>query len=496
VSELSVRAPVRVAAREAGRNLRWGVVRTVTSANDDVESLERGRARSRTLTIGVVSAAASRGLAVLTPLLVVPVGLEYLGTSAYGAWAVALSVTSMLMFADLGIGSGLMTRLGQVAGHDLRASRSYVTNAYLMVLVVVLLALALLLGSAPLVSWPSLLGVARSERSGVEAILLVTLAAFVVNIAGSLIVRVQYGIGQQGVSNAWQIAGSLTSLAATYAAASLDPGRAGFVAAAAFTPVIVSGLNTVTFFFRSGRGAELRPSLDMRDWSVATELISLGGRFLMVTVLLAVTTQSDLWIVSWTSGLAEVADYSIPYRVFSVIGALALVLTLPLWPLNAEALANGDVAWVRRVTRRMTIATVGVVGGLSAIAALAGPPAVDVWLDGALRQDHTLWLGLALWWFVQCVTGPAFMVQNGAAVLRPQLVGYVLLLVSLPAKWVVGESGGHEWIPWVGAGLYVVLIWPACRVGYVRSLMVVRDVASSEGAPELGGTQIGGELRP
>jgi O-antigen/teichoic acid export membrane protein len=469
----------------------------VTADQSETEAIDRGRARSRTLTVGVVSSAASRGLAVLTPLLVVPVGLHYLGTSAYGAWAVALSVTSMLMFADLGIGSGLMTRLGQVADSDARRARTYVTNAYAVVTAIVVVAMSLLMLSTAFVSWPALLGVAPDERRGIEGILVVTLAAFVVNIGASLIVRVQYGLGQQGLSNAWQIGASLASLGATYSAAALDPGRTWFVAMAAFAPIAVSMLNTASFFGWSPRGTAMRPSVRLLDAAVARELISLGGRFLAITALLAVTTQSDLWIVSWTTGLEGAADYSIPYRVFSVIGALALVLTLPLWPLHAEAVASGDSAWIRRITRKMLVANLGLVGGLSLVSALVGPPAVDIWLDGALQQEHTLWFGLALWWLVQCLTGPAFMVQNGATVLRPQLVGYTVMLTSLPVKWWVGELGGHEWIPWVGAALYALILWPACWVGYNRSLRLVEDQRSrKDHAAPPDESRPGGETAP
>jgi O-antigen/teichoic acid export membrane protein len=296
----------------------------------------------------------------------------------------------------------------------------------------------------------------------------------VVNILAALIVRVQYGVGQQGTSNAWQIAGSLAGLGATYGAASLDPGKTAFIAAAAFAPVAVSLINTVHYFVFTSRGRSVCPVIGMLDPAVMRELVSLGGRFLLITVLLAVTTQSDLWIVSWTSGLENVADYAIPYRVFSVIGALALVLTLPLWPLNAEAVASGDVAWIQRITRKMLLANVVVVGGLSALAALVGPWLVDIWLDGTLDRQPVLWTGLALWWFAQCLSGPAFMAQNGAEVLRPQTIGYLVMLVSLPVKWWVGSNFGYEWIPWAGTAFYVLVIWPAAWIGYDRSIRMVR----------------------
>ena len=71
---------------------------------------ETRRRRSRVLVGGLATSVLSRGVAVLVPLAIVPVSLHYLGASGYGAWAASLAVTSMLLFADLGIGTGLMTR--------------------------------------------------------------------------------------------------------------------------------------------------------------------------------------------------------------------------------------------------------------------------------------------------------------------------------------------------------------------------------------------------
>ena len=171
----------------------------------------------------------------------------------------------------------------------------------------------------------------------------------------------------------------------------------------------------------------------------------------MITLLLTLSTQVDPWIVAQTSGLADVPAYSIPWRVFAVIGTIALILTQPLWPLHAQALAAGDVDWVSTVTRRMTMATLAIVGGAGALAALVGPGLVDIWLQAGIPKEPTLWVGLALWWFAQSATGPAFMAQNGAEVLRPQTIGYVVLVLSLPLKWWVSSQYGYVWIPWVGA---------------------------------------------
>ena len=125
---------------------------------------------------------------------------------------------------------------------------------------------------------------------------------------------------------------------------------------------------------------------------------------------------------------------------------------------------------IRRTTLRMTIACTAAVAGATVLALLVGPALVGIWLDDRVDVDHVLWAGLGAWWIVQTVTGAAFMVQNGAEVLKPQLVGYGLLLVAVPAKWLVSANIGYSLIPWVGVVLYCLLIWPACFVGYRRAL--------------------------
>src|SRR6185312_2964007 len=149
------------------------------------------------------------------------------------------------------------------------------------------------------------------------------------------------------------------------------------------------------------------------------------------------------------------------YRVFAAVGTLAVMSALPLWPLNADAVARGDSGWIRRTTVRMTIACTAVVT-LATVAAMAiAPIAVDRWF-GKVDVNLVLWSGLAVWWIAQTVTVSGFMVQNGAEILKPQLISYALLLMlAVHMKIAVGSRAGYEWIPWVGVALYVLLVWPA-----------------------------------
>jgi O-antigen/teichoic acid export membrane protein len=444
----------------------------------DDASVARGRARSQTLVVGILTSVLNRGLAAAIPLLVVPIGLNYLGATGYGVWATALSLTGLVVFADLGIGTGLMTRLGALDiddDDDAATARRYVASAYAMASVVSLVSLVALLGSARWVDWPALVGIPpESAASAVEPIVLVTLSGFIVNIVGGLIVRVQYGLGQQGRSNLWQTAGGLATLAGTYLGAALDQGSGAFVACAAYAAVATSFLNAVTFFNFSPIGKRIRPRLHNARVATTRALVSLGAKFLVLSVLMSVSIALDPWIVARTAAIDEVPNYSIPFRLFALIGAISVMLTLPLWPLHARALSSGDIAWIRRITRLMTTGSALTVAVVCVLAVVAGPRFLNLWLDNQVDAPPALWIGLAIWWIVQSLTGPAFMVQNGAEILRPQTVGYLLLLLAFPVKWWVSQRFGYEWIPYVGCGFYVLFVWPACYVGYSRAVAPVR----------------------
>lgn len=440
---------------------------------DPVASLASTERRSRALRAGVLTSFVSRGFAAATPLFVIPIGLRYLGSSQYGAWATALSLTSLVLFADLGIGTGLMTRLGAIAGRlqdEVLSARRLIASGYAAVGALTALLLAVLLVSTRLLDWASLVGVSGDEATATVWIIVVTLGAFVLNMSASLIVRVQYGLGQQARSNVWQAAGSVGTLLATWGAAKTDPGPVAFVALSSAPLLVMAGLNTLSFFARHPVGRLLRPGLHDIDRDSALALMRLGSRFLAVSLLMTVATALDPVIVARTHNLSDVPTYAIPYRLFVFVSTISVMLTVPLWPFHAGAVASGDSAWVRRITRRMTLLGTALVGLASLSLAIAGPWLASWWLSPDFRVDLMLWSGMGTWVTVQAIAAPAFMVANGAEILQPQIVGYGLFALLVPLKWWVSSHLGFPLIPWIGAAGYCLFIWPACYLGYREAL--------------------------
>lgn len=430
--------------------------------------------RTQRLLSGIATSALSRGVAAIVPIITVPLALRALGATHYGAWAAALSFTAFATFADLGIGAGLMTKLpAAIATEDYRRGQRYVATGYVALGIVTLLGLAAVWALRLVMNWGVAVGGREAEGdSAIELIVLITLSGFIVNVTAMLIVRVQQAAQQIARSNLWQTAGSVAGLLAMLAAVHTGIHGAGFVAVSAFIPAVVSIANTI-LFFRTDLGRKLSPRIRAFEWSVAKSLMGIGSRFLLITALMGVSLGSDAWIVAHAASLSDVPGYAIPARVFGVIGTAVSVLTVPLWPTSSHAVASGDLEWVTRSTRRLSIVTPAIVGLVSVAGAVLGPTLINSWLGGKVHVEPMLLWGFALWNVAQAVVGPAFMVQNAVGVLKPQIIGYAVLVILVPVKWLAVTTIGTTWVPFVTTAGYCLAIWPAAISGYRRSMRLV-----------------------
>jgi len=432
-------------------------------------SNERDAARSRRLFRGIASSFASRGLSALVPLAMVPIMLPALGSATYGSWMTIVSITAMFTWADLGLGSGLLTRLSKhLANADVSAARRDILTTYSIVTLVGGVLGALTLVSPLFVSWAGLLNASGTPVREVDSIALVCLSIFFANMPLSLIQRVQYAAQEVNVSNLFTALGPMISLVLTLAATAGAQSTALVVCSATIGPLIANIAATAHFF---SRNRALIPLLVDRRGAEPLVLISLGSLFVLITVFSSLAINSDNMVVAHTLGTTEVAEYAVAARVMGAMGLIIGLVNLPLWPATASALARGDTAWVRRTTRRMALASGAFVAIACCVILLVSGPLVSVLSHGLVERDLALLAFLGVWWTVVAVTSPAMMVQNAAGVLKPQLIGWALfLIVSLPMKVLAVPRLGLYAGPLVGAICYATLVLPSALFGYRRSM--------------------------
>ncbi|MET7375527.1 lipopolysaccharide biosynthesis protein [Micromonospora arida] len=434
------------------------------------------RSRGRALVTGIASSLAGKAVGLVAPLLITPIAFGYLGAERYGMWMAITSLTAMALFADFGLGNGLLTRLSRLyATGDRRAAAREIASAYALLGSLAVTLLLVLVVTVQLVSWPTLLNVvdpvvARDAR----AVVLLCFGAFFVNIPLALIQRVQYAHQQVGQSNLWQAAGSLVSAGLVVAAVAANASPVLVIAAAVLAVPLLNLANSICWF--CWQQPDLRPRVRDVRASKVRGLLRLGARFFGLSVLSSIVLNIDGFLVGRVLGLHAAANYAVILRMFAVLALFVTLVNLPLWPANGEALARGDVTWVRRSTRRMVYLSAAAVTLPALCLILSGNDILRLWVrsDDLEQVPAPLFVALAVWSVFVAVAAPLFMVQNSVGLLGSQFLGWAAcLVVAVPLKILLAGRGGLSGVALASALSYGVTVLPAAVVGYRKALASV-----------------------
>lgn len=424
------------------------------------QSTAEGRSaeRHRRIALSAAAAAASKVLGLVAALLSIPLALAYLGPERFGIWSTLSSLVATLQFADLGVGNGLINTVSDAHGRGDRAAvRRYLSSA---MLALGSLALVLLLLSPALVlmpPWASLFKLQDAlAMQEVDAAVGVFVVCIALAIPLGLVQRLQIGLQRGFVSSLWQCGANVLSLLAIWLATRLELGLPWLVLALLGAPLLTALVNGLVFFGTTER--DLMPRRAQVSGAAVRQLLSTGSGFLVLQISAAVVLYSDSIVIAAVLGAAQVAEFALPDKLFSIVTVLLATALGPLWPAYGEAIARGDMAWARRTLVRSMLFAAALATLASGALVLLGPWLIHVWVGGRISVEPALLWMMGAWKVIECTGLALSFFLNGAGLLRLQVISASLMVVAVVVvKPIMVQSHGLVGAPMATAAIYLVL---------------------------------------
>ncbi len=409
----------------------------------------RADARHGRAALTGITSVAARAVSVGVSLITVPLTLHYLGTERFGLWMTISSVLAMAGFADFGIGNGVLNTVASASGKDdSEALKKAISSGFFVLSGIALGLLALFLCAYGLVSWGNFFR-ATSANARLEAgpAMAVFVVCFVLNIPLDVVQRVQLGLQEGFRSNIWQLGSSLLGLLGILAVIHFRFGLPMLVVAFAGAPVVGVAMNAVHFFGFDRR--DLLPRLHLVSRESISQITKLGGMFFVLQVVVAIAYSADNFIVARILGVSDVTIFSIPQRMFSMIGLLVTLMTTPLWPAYGEALSRGDISWVRRTLYRTLLAVLALTAAASVALLFLSNRLLLWWVGPKINPPFLLLLGFAIWAVISSCGGTLSMFFNGGGIMKFQIITSIIFAIAcLATKILLAGRYGIIGVPW------------------------------------------------
>jgi O-antigen/teichoic acid export membrane protein len=429
---------------------------------------EQGRSneRYRKVALSTGSTVIHKLITISSSLISIPLTANYLGAERFGLWMTILSMLSLMAFADLGLGNGLVNEIAKsYVENNKELAKKASSSAFFMLLSIAVIIGILFISTYPFIEWSSIFNVKSQEAINESGpALFVFIISILINLPLSIIQRIQVGYQTGYISNLWAGFGAFLGLTGVIIAIQNELGLPYLVGFMVTGPIIANLINGYYLFRHK---IYLFPRLSNIELAISKSLFSLGLVFFLLQFFALISSFIDNIIIAHILGASSVGPYSITKRIFLAV-QLSQFIIVPLWPAFIEALARKEYIWAKKTLTKIIRLSI-ILGTVFTLPLLFfGQEIISYWINDELVPDFSILLGFFFWSFFINYNGAMSVFLNNELLIRKQLkffgffaiTSVILQIILCP---IFGASGVIWGIVTAYAFLYTV---PAYRVSF------------------------------
>lgn len=349
------------------------------------------------------------------------------GVGGYAVYALIGSFLSLLPFADLGLGAGLVNATADWrSGVMLKATymrilrRTFNTLAMVGTIVVAIDAVVLFSGG-----WKAAVAPV-SDTNGAQIAAAVTILSLAVTLPFGIGMRVLQGMGLMKVVSLLGIAQPFVQAAGIASCFSVNAPAYWFAVVPAATYFLNGILLFVTAWKKTGFGVRAFFKVTRRTSSPTYRIRASAIPFLVISIAMTAAFQLDRILVSQLGTVRQLAEFAIVAQYYAPIYSIVTLAAQNLWPRYRVLISTGAIK------KSLLIRHVVVFAGVGAVAAVALAAVVAIVqyfvLDEVIFNQQVM-VFACTFLIIMAIHQPSAMLLNDPSGLRIQAMIIVLMSI-------------------------------------------------------------------
>ncbi|WP_375585474.1 lipopolysaccharide biosynthesis protein [Cyclobacterium xiamenense] len=384
------------------------------------KAINKGHKRSVKAKKNILASLVIKGGSIAISLVLVPLTINYVNTTSYGIWLTLSSIVGWFSFFDIGFGHGLRNKFAEsIARGEYDLARKYISTTYVVLSLIIGIVLLIFVGITPFLNWANILNSPAEMAGELRVLALIVFTFFCLQFVLKLITTVLTANQEPAKASFFNFMGSLFSLIVIYVLTLTTEGNLIYLGTAlSFTPVLVLVFSSIWFYNHEYK--RFAPSFKQVDFSLARDLMSLGGKFFVIQIGALVLFSTNNIIITQLFGPTEVTPFNIAFKLFNIVTMGFGIVATPLWSAFTDAYVREEYQWIKNTLAKMR--KIWLLSVLSAIGILfASPFLYDIWVGDKVEVPFGLSVAMCVYVVVSIWQTIHVFFLNGIGKIKLQL---------------------------------------------------------------------------
>lgn len=397
------------------------------------QKLLSGSERTILIKKNIIASSLLRVISIFISLMVVPATINYINAERYGIWLTLSSIIAWLSYFDFGFAHGFRNRFAEaVAKDNHKLARKYVSTTYAVLAIIFATMMVVTSFANQFVDWSSILNVDIVLNKELRTVFQILIVFFCINIVAEVFSTMLTASQRPAAVAAIKTGGNFISLIVIIILTYTTQGSLEYLAISfSGIPCLLTIIVSIVVFSR-GRYKKYAPSFKQIDFSLANNIVGMGGQFFLIMICMLLIFQFTNVIISRELGPESVTLYNVTYKIFHIVEMLVMIVLAPIWSAYTDAYTRKDFAWMKRSAAKLE--KMGILSFPTLILLTAISPFVfDLWLGS--KVETSIYVSAAIAFYTFCkIMGAIYMHQiNGTGKVRIQLITYsIIALFAIP----------------------------------------------------------------